>query len=125
MLLDRNRVAKLVELTAWERSLRGPERMIREEDVALLIKAAYADATEESRAAFMAKVSKYPTSAWPWSSVQAVPMTPNPRRRWHNGHRGQSGPGRPIDASAADPDSGTSGVGRRRSRQPAPCSWRR
>ncbi len=76
MLLDRNRVAKLVELTAWERSLRGPERMIREEDVALLIKAAYADATEESRAAFMAKVSKYPTSAWPWSSVQAVPMTP-------------------------------------------------
>lgn len=75
MLLDRNRVVTLAELSAWERSLKGPERTIREENVALLIKAAYADATDESRAAFMAKVGKYPTSAWPWSSVQAVPAS--------------------------------------------------
>ena len=72
MLLDRHRVTKLVELSAWERSLRGPERTLREEDVALLIKAAYDDATEQARAEFMARVGQYPTSAWPWSAVQAV-----------------------------------------------------
>ena len=71
MLLDRHRVTKLVELSAWERSLKGPERTLREEDVAILIKGAYDDATEEARAEFMAKVGKYPTSAWPWSAVQA------------------------------------------------------
>jgi len=73
MLLDRHRVARLVELAALERSLKGPERMIREEDVSLLIKAAYDDASDEARAAFMAKVSTLPTSAWPWSAVQAAP----------------------------------------------------
>lgn len=73
LLLDRHRVAKLAELSARERSLRGPERTIREEDVSLLIKAAYDDATEEARAAFMAKIAAYPTSAWPWSAVQAAP----------------------------------------------------
>ena len=56
MLLDRHRVTKLVELSAWERSLQGPERTLREEDVALLIKAAYDDATEQARAEFMARV---------------------------------------------------------------------
>jgi hypothetical protein len=39
-------VAKLVELSALERTLQGPERLLREEDVALLVKAAYDDATE-------------------------------------------------------------------------------
>ena len=71
MLLDRHRVTKLVELSAWERSLKGPERTLREEDVALLIKAAYDDANEQARAEFMARVGQYPTSAWPWSAVQA------------------------------------------------------
>ena len=72
MLLDRHRLTKLAELSALERSLKGPERTIREVDVALLIKAAYDDASEEARAEFMARVSKYPTSAWPWSAVQAA-----------------------------------------------------
>ena len=72
MLLDRHRVTKLVELSAWERSLQGPERTLREEDVALLIKAAYDDATEQARAEFMTRVGQYPTSAWPWSAVQAL-----------------------------------------------------
>ena len=71
MLLDRHRVTKLIELSAWERSLQGPERTLREEDVALLIKAAYDDASEQARAEFMARVGQYPTSAWPWSAVQA------------------------------------------------------
>lgn len=74
LILDRHRVARLVELSARERSLKGPERTIREEDVSLLIKAAYDDATEEARAAFMARIAAYPTSAWPWSAVQAVPV---------------------------------------------------
>jgi hypothetical protein len=47
--------------------LQGPERLLREEDVALLIKAAYDDATEAARADFMARVKPMPTSAWPWS----------------------------------------------------------
>lgn len=72
MLLDRHRVARLVELSALERSLRGPERMLREEDVAVLVKAAYDDATDEARAAFMQRVQPMPTSAWPWSAVQAT-----------------------------------------------------
>jgi hypothetical protein len=40
--------------------------------VALLIQAAYDDATEEARADFMARVAKMPTSEWPWSAVRAV-----------------------------------------------------
>jgi hypothetical protein len=40
--------------------------------VALLIKAAYDDATEAARAAFMARVKPMPTSTWPWSAVQAL-----------------------------------------------------
>lgn len=72
MLLDRHRVARLVELSAMERTLTGPERLLREEDVALLVKAAYDDATDAARAEFMARVQKMPTSAWPWSAVQAM-----------------------------------------------------
>ena len=70
MLLNRHRIAKLIELTDLERRLTGPERMLREEDVALLIKAAYDDASEAARAAFMARVQAMPVTAWPWSAVQ-------------------------------------------------------
>jgi hypothetical protein len=72
MLLDRHRMARLIELSALERTVRDPERTLREEDVALLIKPAYDDATEAARAAFMARVKPMPTSAWPWSAVQAL-----------------------------------------------------
>lgn len=73
MLLDRHRVARLIELTELERHLTGPERLLREEDVALLVKAAYDDASEEARALFMERVKPIPTSAWPWSAVRAAP----------------------------------------------------
>ena len=72
MLLDRHRVAKLVELSALERTLQGPERLLREEDVALLIKAAYDDATEAARAEFMARIKTYPETAWPWSTMRSM-----------------------------------------------------
>jgi hypothetical protein len=72
MPLDRHRVAKLVELSALERTLQGPERLLREEDVALLVKAAYDDATEAARADFMARVKLLPETAWPWSTVQSM-----------------------------------------------------
>jgi hypothetical protein len=81
MLLDRHRMARLIELSALERTVQNPERSLREEDVALLIKAAYDDATEAARAAFMARVKPMPTSAWPWSAVQA----PAPRTTTHVG----------------------------------------
>lgn len=71
-VIDRHRIARLVELSAAERTLKGPERLLREEDVKLLIKAAYDDATDAARADFMARVQKMPTSAWPWSAVQAT-----------------------------------------------------
>jgi len=70
MLLNRHRIAKLIELTDLERRLTGPERMLREEDVALLVKAAYDDATDAARAAFMARVQSMPVTTWPWSAVQ-------------------------------------------------------
>lgn len=74
MLLDRHRVARLVELSGLERTVKGPERVLREDDVAVLVKAAYDDATDEARAAFMQRIQRLPTSAWPWSAVQ-VPST--------------------------------------------------
>jgi hypothetical protein len=72
MLLDRQRVVKLIELAELEARLTGPERMLREEDVALLVKAAYDDATDAARAEFIRRVKLMPTSAWPWSAVQAM-----------------------------------------------------
>ena len=72
MYIDRHRVAKLVELSALERTLQGPERLLREEDVALLVKAAYDDATEAARAEFMARIKTYPETAWPWSTMQSM-----------------------------------------------------
>jgi hypothetical protein len=74
MLLNRHRLLRLIELAELERRVIGPERMLREEDVALLVKAAYDDATDLARAEFLNRVRPMPTSAWPWSAVQA--MTP-------------------------------------------------
>ncbi|MEZ4454852.1 MAG: hypothetical protein R3B09_35710 [Nannocystaceae bacterium] len=74
MLVDRHRIRQLITLSALERTLQGPERLLREEDVAILIKGAYDDATASARAAFMERVKKYPESAWPWSAVAS--MTP-------------------------------------------------
>ncbi|MDC0720887.1 hypothetical protein [Nannocystis bainbridge] len=71
-VIDRHRVARLVELSAAERTLKGPERQLREEDVKLLIRAAYDDAMDAPRADFMARVQGVPTSAWPWSAVQVM-----------------------------------------------------
>lgn len=72
MRISRHRMTRLLELSALERSLTGPERMLREQDVAQLIKAAYDEATNPARAEFMARVQPMPTSAWPWSAVQAI-----------------------------------------------------
>ena len=69
--LDRHRVAKLIELADLERRVTGPERLLREEDVSLLVRAAYDDASDAARAEFLARVKVMPTSAWPWSAVQA------------------------------------------------------
>jgi len=71
MLLNRHRIARLIELADLERRITGPERMLREEDVAVLVKAAYDDASDAARAAFMARVQALPVTAWPWSAVQA------------------------------------------------------
>jgi len=72
MLIDRHRTTTLAGLSAEERILQGPERALREEHVALLVKAAYDDATEAARAEFMARVKTMPESAWPWSTVQSL-----------------------------------------------------
>jgi hypothetical protein len=72
MRISRHRMTLLLELSALERALTGPERMLREQDVARLIKAAYDEASEAARAEFMARVQPMPTSAWPWSAVQAM-----------------------------------------------------
>ncbi len=72
MYLDRHRLARLIELSTLERTLKGADRDQREEDVALLVKAAYDAATEVARAAFMARVRDMPASAWPWSAVQSA-----------------------------------------------------
>ena len=73
-LLDRHRVTRLIELADLERRVTGPERQLREEDASLFVKAAYDDASDAARAEFLARVKQMPTSAWPWSAVQA--MTP-------------------------------------------------
>ena len=91
MLLNRHRIAKLIELADLERRLAGPERMLREEDVALLVKAAYDDASEAARAAFMARVQPMPVAAWPWSAVQVKVV-----RAAGGGVASGGGGGRPI-----------------------------
>lgn len=76
MLLDRHRVIRLIELADLERRLAGTERALREEEVALFIKAAYDDASDAARAAFVARAKQMPASAWPWSAVQASGSRP-------------------------------------------------
>lgn len=70
-IIDRNRVAQLDALATAERTLEGPERSMREAEVATLIKAAYDDATDQARAEFMAKVKPLPVATWPWSAVRS------------------------------------------------------
>ncbi|MFZ6181214.1 hypothetical protein [Nannocystis pusilla] len=70
--IDRHRVARLMDLSAAERTLKGPERLLREEDVAQLVRAAYDEASEKARADFMARVQQAPTADWPWSAVRTT-----------------------------------------------------
>mgnify|MGYP000154933806 CR=1 FL=1 len=72
MLINPDRVSRLIELSNAERSLVGPERSIREVDAAQLVKATYDDATDAARAAFMTRMNTMPTSAWPWSAFQVM-----------------------------------------------------
>lgn len=72
MPLDRYRMTRLMDLTDLERRLTGSERQRREEDVALLIKAAYDDASDAARAEFVVRAKQIPVSAWPWAAVQAT-----------------------------------------------------
>ena len=97
MLLDRHRIAKLIELADLERRLTGAERMLREEDVAVLVKGAYDDASEAARAAFMARVQPMPTTAWPWSAVQVKTV------RGGGGGAPAGGPGRNIGVFSPPP----------------------
>lgn len=76
MLLHRNRITRLIELADLESRVTGPEQALHEQDVALLVKAAYDDATEATRAAFMARIQPMPITAWPWSAVQARGVGP-------------------------------------------------
>jgi len=97
MLLDRHRIAKLIQLADLERRLTGAERMMHEEDVALLVKSAYDDASEAARAAFMARVQPMPTTAWPWSAVQVKAV------RSGGGGGLVGGPGRNIGVFSPSP----------------------
>ena len=71
MLLNPHRVVTLIDLADLERNTTGPERTVREEAVSILVKAAYDDASDAARAEFVARAKQMPTSAWPWSAVQA------------------------------------------------------
>lgn len=70
-VLDRNRIWQLIELSAAERTVKGPERLVRENDVQQLIKAAWDDANQKARDDFLAQVDKK-MNQWPWSAVQAL-----------------------------------------------------
>lgn len=77
MLLDRHRVARLVELSALAGRLDPGERMLREDEVTMLVRAAYDDASATARQAFLQRL-KTSRAAWPWSAVMAGPDTPPP-----------------------------------------------
>ena len=70
-VLDRNRVWQLIELSAAERTAKGPERLVRENEVQQLIKAAWDDANQKSRDDFLGRVGKQMNN-WPWSAVQVL-----------------------------------------------------
>lgn len=70
-IIDRYRVVQLIDLSVAERALEGTERLVREPDVALLIKAAFDDASDAARAAFMTQVKPLPVATWPWSAVRS------------------------------------------------------
>jgi hypothetical protein len=74
MLLDTHRLGRAIELSALDRVASAAERRQREQDVALLVRAAYTDASEVARADFMAAVGKQPE--WPWSAVRASAPRP-------------------------------------------------
>ncbi|MBL9106460.1 MAG: hypothetical protein JNL82_36390 [Myxococcales bacterium] len=76
MPLDRHRVVRLIELADLERRLTGLERVQREEEVALFIKAAYDDASDGARAEFVTRGKQMLVSAWPWSAVAASGSRP-------------------------------------------------
>ena len=70
-VLDRNRVSQLIELSAAERTAKGPERLVRENDVQQLLKAAWDDANQKARDGFLARIDKQMNN-WPWSAVQVI-----------------------------------------------------
>ncbi len=76
MPLDRHRVIRLIDLAELERRLTGPERILREEEVALFIKSAYDDASDAARAEFVTRAKQMLVSAWPWSAVQSSGARP-------------------------------------------------
>lgn len=76
MLLDRHRVARLIELSELARHAAPAVRALREEEVALLVKAAYDDASDAARQAFMHQVRA--SANWPWSAVTAGTGVPPP-----------------------------------------------
>ncbi len=72
MLLDRHRVAQLIELSQREQVLSGAAREAGAEDVALFLKAAYDDASGPARTAFMQRIDE---KDWPWTAVHSpVPV---------------------------------------------------
>ena len=73
MLLDRHRISRLIALSTMASAPPGPERQLHEEALQLFLKAAYDDATDAARAAFMERVEASPASEWPWSAVRATP----------------------------------------------------
>ena len=75
MPLDRYRMTSLMELSELERRVTGTERQRLEENVALLIKAAYDDASDAARAEFVRRARQM-VSAWPWAAVQAADGQP-------------------------------------------------
>ena len=71
MPLNRDRFARMIELSAAEPTLTGPARLLREDEVAQLVRVAYDDASDNARARFVSLIERAPESAWPWSAVQA------------------------------------------------------
>lgn len=71
-LVDRYRVVKTIELSALDRKLKGPERLLREGEVSNHVKTTYDDASGAGRAEFMALIKKMPLANFPWSAVSVA-----------------------------------------------------